>query len=382
MRPIRVGIDATNLREGGGRTHLIELLRSIDPQSSSVEKVIVWGSKMTLDLLREEAWLEKRNPRALEGSLLARSLWQKLALAREARTAKCDVLLVPGGSYAAGFRPVVVMCRNMLPFDWREIRRYGVSPKSLKLILLRIAQGRAFRGADGVIFLTEYAKRAVMEAVGRPAGHSVIIPHGLSGRFENRPKTQYDIGNYSLQRPFRILYVSSIEKYKHQDRVISAFAMLLRRTRWPIVLDLIGPGKRDDVQEVLTRITKEDPTGGRIRYLGKIQYNDLDRYYRQADMGVFASSCENLPNILLEKMASGLPIACSRKGPMLELLDDGIFFDPENEEEIAASIEQLIRDPSLRARLANSAFNKAKSFDWDKCAKQTLSFLHLIASGR
>ena len=47
-------------------------------------------------------------------------------------------------------------------------------------------------------------------------------------------------------------------------------------------------------------------------------------------MGIFASSCESSSCVLIENMASGLPIACSNRGPMPEVLKDGgVYFDPE-----------------------------------------------------
>ena len=56
----------------------------------------------------------------------------------------------------------------------------------------------------------------------------------------------------------------------------------------------------------------------------------LPEHLREAELFVFASSCENLPNILIEGMAAGLPIACSRRPPMPEVLGDaGESFDPE-----------------------------------------------------
>jgi len=55
------------------------------------------------------------------------------------------------------------MHRNMLPFEWRELRRYGLSTTALRLLLLRLQQGRSLRRADGVIFLTRHAEGRVRE---------------------------------------------------------------------------------------------------------------------------------------------------------------------------------------------------------------------------
>ena len=99
---------------------------------------------------------------------------------------------------------------------------------------------------------------------------------------------------------------------------------------------------------------------------------------------MFASSCENMPIILLEGMASGLPIACSHRGPMPEVLcGAGVYFDPENADEIAATLRQLIDDPELRRRCAEGAFAKAQAYySWERCARETFTFLRQIAESR
>jgi len=71
-----------------------------------------------------------------------------------------------------------------------------------------------------------------------------------------------------------------------------------------------------------------------------------------------------------------LPIACSRRGPMPEVLEDaGEYFDPEVPESIANALRQLIADPDLRQRLALRAKTLAARYSWERCAKETWSFL-------
>lgn len=113
-----VGVDATNLRRGGGRTHLIELLRDANPLAFGIDRVVVWGGRDTLNLLVDKPWLDKRCPPSLDGNLVQRSWWQRNALSNVARAEGVDVLFVPGGNYAGDFHPVVTMSRNMLPFEW------------------------------------------------------------------------------------------------------------------------------------------------------------------------------------------------------------------------------------------------------------------------
>lgn len=116
-------------------------------------------------------------------------------------------------------------------------------------------------------------------------------------------------------------------------------------------------------------------------YRGALPYSDLAERYAQADLCVFASSCENMPNILLEGMASGLPIASSNRGPMPEVRGDaGVFFDPEDAEDIARVLAEVISSPDLRTRLAAASSERVREFSWQRCARETFAFLATVAS--
>ncbi len=375
-----IGIDASHLIGGGGITHLVEFLRAADPEKQCVSLVVIWGRAETLARLPDQRWLKKVNPDALNRGLLWRLLWQRFRLSREAQSAGCDVLFIPGGSYVGSFRPIVAMSQNLLPFDWLELRRYGVSKRALRLLLLRYIQGWSFRRADGVIFLTEYARKAVIEVTGQIAGKVAIIPHGVDSRFEAAPRKQLDISNYSLERPFKILYVSSINLYKHQCRIAEAVADL-RKAGLPVILNLVGPGYPPSLRSLKHTMSKVDPQGEFIKYLGMVPYAEVHIKYQQAELAVFASSCENMPNILIESMASGLPIVCSNRGPMPEVLGKaGVYFDPERHDEILLAMRTLINSPGLREEKAHAAYGRAQQFTWERCASETIRFLSGIAN--
>jgi glycosyltransferase involved in cell wall biosynthesis len=123
-----------------------------------------------------------------------------------------------------------------------------------------------------------------------------------------------------------------------------------------------------------------DGRGEFIHYKGPIPYTELNRYYHRADGFVFASSCENMPNILLEAMASGLPIACSNRASMPEFLEDaGVYFNPNSVEEIVAALGSLLGNSVRREECAQLAYERAQNYSWEKCAKFTLDFLVQIA---
>ena len=378
-KSITVGVDATNLRSGGGVTHLVELLRSAQPKLHGIERVIVWGGLATLSLLEDRPWLCKVSPAELNKNLLRRTFWQVLSLSSAARACGCDVLFVPGGSYAGSFQPVVTMSRNLLPFETHELLRYKWTMFTLKLMLLRLTQTRSYRQTDGLIFLTSYARKVVLQVAGKVRAQTCIIAHGLNTRFRIAPKAQRNINEFDEKCPYRVLYVSKIDQYKHQWHVVEAVSTL-RKQGLPIVLDLVGPAYPPALLRLNQILTKLDPERRWAYYHGAIAFEDLHLRYTDADLGLFASSCENMPNILLEAMASGLPIACSNRGPMPEVLGDaGLYFDPEQSCDIARALYELICSPQLRADLAQASFERSQQYSWDLCASDTFEFIGHVA---
>jgi glycosyltransferase involved in cell wall biosynthesis len=376
---LRIGIDASNLRIGGGVTHLVELLSYAEPAKHSIAEIVVWGCSETLDLLANRPWLTKISIGSVNKDYLKRLLWQRLGLSGAVKKAKCDLLFVPGGNFLGGFHPAVTMSRNMLPFKWAELSRYGFSFMSLRLLILRQVQSYSFRAADGMIFLTSYAKDVVQQVTGKLSGNVAVIPHGMNLRFVRQPKVQYAISSYSAAQPFRLVYVSIIDVYKHQWQVVKAVD-ILRKEGFPLELELIGPSYAPAMARVKSALKASSDGGLWAHCRGKVPYTQLDDFYAAADMGIFASSCENMPNILLETMAAGLPVACSNRGPMPNVLGDaGVYFNPENPLEIASAIRQYLLSPELRANNARKSFEFSQRYSWKRCADETLAFLSATA---
>ena len=379
---ISIGIDASNIRMGGGVTHLLELLSAIDPKQMQVSHVYIWASEKTLSALPQASWIKKINPALLNRGLLYRIWWQARCLSSAVRAAQCDILFVPGGSYVGSFHPVVTMSQNLLPFEWEMIRKTGFSIRALKFIVLRKIHAFSFQRSDGVIFLTQYAKDAVLKVTGPLLGKTTVIAHGLNARFAYQPKTQLSITQYSFEQPYHLLYVSTIDVYKNQLELIDAVDYL-RTKGYPLTLTLIGPGEARPLKKLEYRLHQLDPKGHWARYLGSIPYQNLHSEYQHADLGVFPSRCETFGMTVLEKMAIGLPIACSQESSMSDVLGEaGVYFDPQSPLSIAAAIEQLLLDPALRAEQQTLGFQIAQQYTWTQCAKQTVAFFHELVKSQ
>ncbi len=300
-------------------------------------------------------------------------------LDRLARQAGCNLLFVPGGTYSGTFRPFVTMSRNLLPFDQKEARRYGLSWMFFKLQLLRRTQAMSMKRADGVIFLTEHARRVVMEALKQIGGQSTVIPHGVNQMFDCAPRVQQPLEAYSHDNPFRFLYVSIVTVYKHQWHIAEAVARL-RAKGMPVQLELVGSAYGPALDRLKATLDKLDPEGEFLHYRGPVPHRELAQEYQRADAFLFASTCETFGQIVTEAMGAGLPIASSDTGTMRELLgENALYFDPEQPEQIAKTLEKMLQEPTLRTQIAQRAHSDVQCLTWERCANETFSFITKVA---
>ena len=379
---ITIGVDASNIRAGGGLTHLSCLLKEFKRGEAAINRGVVWGGKRTLKLLQNcGEGIELINVPALDRLPPTGIAWQRWDLPLRLRERGCDILFSPGGILPTRVSvPTVVMSQNLLPFELQEAGRFPLlSFMRLKMRLVGVQQRRSMEQANGLIFLTCYARDTVIATLKHLPERIIVIPHGVDRCFFAQPRPTMPATVFTKEQPFRLLYVSIVDVYKHQWQVAEAVA-ILHNKGVPVEIDFIGPAYGPALDRLNTTIQRLDPTGNFLHYHGALPYHKLHVAYQRADTFVFASSCENLPNIVLEAMASGLPIACSKKGPMPEILGDaGEYFDPEKPEEITETLQKLIDNKVLRERCAWRAYTKAQDYSWEKCAQQTFAFIAEVA---
>ncbi|MBN1664239.1 MAG: glycosyltransferase family 4 protein [Deltaproteobacteria bacterium] len=373
-----IGIDASRNRSGGAIAHVVGIISAGNPLAHGIREVHVWAYKKLLDALPDLPWLFKHNPPELERSLFHQMWWQFRSLAKSAKASKCDVLFSSDASTFCRFRPLVVMSQDMLQYEPGAMRHFGLSKKRLKMIALLLVQNRAMRFADGVIFLTQYTAKLVQKKLGL-LNRIEIIPHGIDEVFkEQQIMVEWPcIG----ERSIRCVYVSHVEMYKHQWVVVKAIAEL-RRQGCNINLTLIGGGSGHAQELLYKQLLVSDPQRLFVEIMGFVNHDKLPELLANSDLFVFASSCENLPITLLEAMAVGLPIACSNRGPMPDVLKDaGIYFDPEDLKSVVEAIEKIIIDADLRTTIAKRAKELSHQYSWDRCSAMTYEFLASIGRG-
>jgi glycosyltransferase involved in cell wall biosynthesis len=157
-----------------------------------------------------------------------------------------------------------------------------------------------------------------------------------------------------------IAYVSRIAPEKNVDYLAEALSIVAARRPDARIL-MVGDGP--------SRGALERRLGPSARFAGYRSGRDLADHYAAADLFAFSSLTETFGNVVLEAMASGLPVVALRAGGVGETVrqgETGILVEPsEPPERLAAALISLIDRPGERARMAHRARRYAESQSWD-----------------
>jgi len=378
MSRLVIGVDASRNRSGGAREHLIGILENLDPGTQGIAQVHIWSYQALLEVLPNHPWLIKHAVPVLENGLISQLWWQAFNLSSELKKYGCHILFISDASSLCCFLPSVVLSQDLLSYEPGVMSSFAWGRSRLRLLVIRYLQNAAFRRASGVIFLTQYAANLIQSICGH-LRNIQVIPHGVNPQFFGASQviaTEKRVFSTStMSEPIRCLYISNAALYKYQWVVVEAIG-LLRQKGVAIELDLVGGGFGPAQDKIKTQIALTDPQGQFVRQHPFVPHAALLDHLSSADIFIFASGCEAFGITLLEAMAMGLPIASSNRSSIPETLQDGgLYFDPENPAEIAASLEKIILDPILRQRVAHRASQLAKQYSWERCSKETWGFI-------
>jgi glycosyltransferase involved in cell wall biosynthesis len=370
-----VGIDASRNRSGGAKSHLIGIISQCDPVKNGIKEVHVWAFSSLLDQLPDYPWLIKHNPSSLEKNLYRQLIWQAVSFVKELKSIKCDILFTSCASSLCLFKPMVVLSQDMLSYEPGVMQYFGYSVMRLRLLSILALQNLAFRRSQGVIFLSRYAGAVIQKSCG-PLANVVYIPHGVDDAFSSVQLRH--AWPQAGERPVRCIYVSNMDMYKHQWVVIEAISFL-RELGYDITLKLVGGGEPVAENLVKNAIEKSSDNGLFVERIKSVGHDEIPALLAESDLFVFASSCENMPVTLIEGMAVGLPIACSNRGPMPEVLESGgAYFDPEDFTSIANAIEKVLNSSCFRLSISKEAKNLSVQYTWKQCSDDTFEYISKI----
>jgi len=208
----------------------------------------------------------------------------------------------------------------------------------------------------------------------------VIIPPGVDVR-RFRPLNEGE-KDMDLGAPGKFVFaLSRIDSNKGIDFLIRAFAHAKDQTDAHLI---IGGGSKNpkqhetDVKKSLTDLVEDLGVSDHVRFTGYVTDEQLDPYYRQANVFVLPSKYKPFGMTVLEAMACGTAVVATGLGGLRHVLtseEDSLLVDPSNTEELGGAIVRVLTDGDLRNRLQETGLKLIEEkFSWQSIARQHLSF--------
>lgn len=204
------------------------------------------------------------------------------------------------------------------------------------------------RRADMVVCISHFARSQVMGLLDEADWHKVeVVRCGIEpDRFRPAERPARD-------RAARILNVGRLVPVKGQAVLLHAMAPLVARGL-DVELTIVGRGPQEDE---LRRLVEELGLGGRVRLAGAIGQDEIVDYFERADIFAVPSFAEGLPVVIMEALATALPVVSTAIMGIPELVRDGrtgVLVAPGDAGALADGLARLIEDPQERLRLGEA----------------------------
>lgn len=369
---MRVALNALHLvpRETGGlETYARRLLPALVAAGRGEIELVVLASREGAPSLRAEPWA--REAEVVEVPVDARSrarrvLAEQTLLPLAVRRARADLLHNLFNTAPA--LPPVPQVTTVHDLIYR--RRATARPTVMNLgesVVMPIAVRRSRR----IIAISRASRNDLVELLRADPERVDVVLNG-PGRGEVpapvpavEVRDRFGIG----ERPF-VLTVSAKLPHKNVDRLIEAVAGM-DGDGAPV---LLVPGYETRLEGALRELVESRGAAERIRFAGWVDDATLDGLYRACDAFVFPSLAEGFGAPVLEAMERGVPTACSNTTSLPEVAGDAaLLFDPTDTAAIAATVERMLSDESLRERLRRAGPEQARRFSWERTAAGTIA---------
>ena len=258
---------------------------------------------------------------------------------------------------------------------------YPDTMNSLNFLINKLLLSPSVRRADAIITIS-HATLADLKTHMRPSTDIVRAVHlGVSGAFSPRDPAR---AREKVERFFPdlhpyILTVGTFEPRKNVAGLVRAFLRIADRV--PHTLAIAGQQgwKNASVLDEIERSGKKE----RIRLLGYVPDEALPDLYAGAEVFAFPSLYEGFGLPPLEAMAAGVPVVCSNRSSLPEVVGEAaLLVDPNDTEAIAQALLQAIENPPLRQDLISRGLAQAAKFRWEKTADEIKNIFALVAKNR
>jgi len=262
---------------------------------------------------------------------------------------------------------VVVTLHDLIWLEHPELIRSGhfaFATRWITHLYARVAMRQAIARAHRVIAISGYTADRAQAYFGLEPERIDVIHHGVA--HENfRPAAS---GGVVAKRYF--LCVGNSKPYKNLGTAVRAFAICANDL--PDV-KLFVAGRGDGNAELL-RLARELGIFERVRFCGSAYGPELVQLLHGAIALIFPSLIEGFGLPVLEAMAAGCPVIASNCPAVAEVAGSGaLLCDPRSPEAFAAAMTRVASNPTVADDLRRRGIARAATFDWTRCAEQTLS---------
>lgn len=219
---------------------------------------------------------------------------------------------------------------------------------------------RAARSAERVICVSAFTAADVVRRYGVDEAKVRVIPNAPSLPLGDRPTR----GRKALETPY-LLAVGDLRPKKNLERLVRAFRALCDEgLEHRLVLAGVDGGQGGRLAEAAGDAS--------VDLVGYLPDADLDALMRGADALVHPSLYEGFGLVVVEAMARGVPVASSHATALPETAGQAaLYFDPLDEQALAAALRSLLGDRALRERLSVAGRARAATFTWARTARET-----------
>ncbi|MGE0440998.1 MAG: glycosyltransferase family 4 protein [Gemmatimonadales bacterium] len=280
---------------------------------------------------------------------------------------------------ARDFRPDLVHCATEFAagwLGWQVARTLGVPlVTSYHTDFSRYTRSWGVPFLEGVVQrgLTRFHRRAAATFTPSDATRRELVARGLSravtwgcgvdaATFRPEARTAEWRARLAPRGECVLLHVGRLAPEKNLVHLLTAFARCRRRLGDRVRLVIAGDGP--------SRTDLEARAGAGVAFLGFLdRAAELPALYASADAFVFSSLTETLGLVVLEAMASGLPVAAIPAGGVADHLRDGVnglAADPADPADLGDRLVDLAADPARRRTLAAGALATARALGWDR----------------
>jgi glycosyltransferase involved in cell wall biosynthesis len=277
----------------------------------------------------------------------------------------------------------IVTIHDLILIKFPSLRASKLSPflYKIKNVAYKFVLNFAIKRSKKIIAVSEFTKKDILENFSVSQDKIVVTYEGVSNRLlESKNKTKniadilclYDIENKYL------LYVGNAYPHKNLEWLIKVFYEKINT----LGVDLVLVGKEDYFYKRLKELKKEKENKGnrqgRVIFPGYVPDSDLRFLFQGAFAYVFPSKYEGFGIPPLEAMANDCPVISSDRASMPEILgESALYFNPENEDELFALVNKIVKDNDLRDNLIRSGREQIKKYSWIRCAEITKGVLEL-----